>query len=315
MFIEITLLMLGILGLWFSAGLIVGSAKIISEKLNISDTFLGLTLLSVGTSLAEIGTHVVTSVKMLQEGTDISGVAVGTNIGSNIIQITLILGITGFFMTIRAKGSFLKKDYVVMLMAIFMVWVFSLDARLARWEGAVLVISYLFYLWTLGDKEKLMEKIEDKKKKGLLIHVILILLGTGFLILSSKVSVESIVGLSDILGVTNTLLGTLVLGAGTALPELATAVAALRKKLSGMSLGVLVGSNITNPLFALGLGTAISGYSVEHSVFWYDLPFWFCISLVVLHFLRRGHTLEKHESVMLVCFYIVYAVARIILFG
>lgn len=315
MFWEIVLLVIGICGLWFSAELIIKSAKIISHKLKISDTFIGLTILSIGTTLPEMGTHLITSIKMVKENIDISGVAVGTNIGSNIIQITVILGLIGFFMTVRARKAFLNKDFIVMLTAIFVVWVFSIDGTITRLEGSILAISYLVYLWTLGSTEKLIGKIEHNHKKGVGFHLFIVFVGIALLLGASELAVDSLVSLSDQLGVTETLLGALVLGIGTALPELAAALAALKEKSSGMSLGVLIGSNITNPLFGLGIGSIISTYSVARSIFWFDLPFWFITSLVLLFFLKGNNKLEKKESAVLMAFYIVYVIVRIKLFA
>ena len=121
---ELLLLILGIAVLWGSAELLVRAAQVIAAKLKISETFLGLTILSIGTTLPELGTHIASSIAILN-GTDLSGIALGTNIGSNIFQITVILGIVALFMTVHAHKRFLDRDYIVMLVAIALLFVFA----------------------------------------------------------------------------------------------------------------------------------------------------------------------------------------------
>jgi len=139
---EIILFIIGIIGLWLGAGITITGATEIAKKLKISYLFVGLTILSIGTSLPEIFTHIASSWKILN-GIEASGVAVGTNIGSNIIQITLIMGMIGLFAIIKSSKQIQKRDGFVMLGSIALLWLFSLDGFVSRIEGVALALIYI----------------------------------------------------------------------------------------------------------------------------------------------------------------------------
>lgn len=309
--IELLYVAIGIVILWLSAEFLIRTAQDIAHHLGISETFIGLTILSIGTSLPEIGAHIAASTKILQ-GTDLSGIAVGTNVGSNIFQITVILGIVALFMKVKASKKFLDNDYLVMLGSIGLLFVFCLDGKLSRFEGAFLIIAYLIYLYRLGEVENFVGKIgHNPDKKVAIIKSLLLPLWILGLWISSNLVVNNAHTLSINLGVSDTLIGVLITGLGTALPELASAIIALKNKSSSMSIGVLVGSNITNPLFGIGIGAVISKYTIGSSLIRYDIPMWFFFSIIALLFFWRRGKIQKKEAVILISCYIVFAFLRL----
>ncbi|MBI5393547.1 calcium/sodium antiporter [Candidatus Woesearchaeota archaeon] len=313
MLFNLLLLLMGMFFVWLSAELIIYTSKKIANHFNLSDTFFGLTVLSIGTSLPEIGTHIAGSLQVLA-GNDASGLVIGTNIGSNTVQITAILGIVGFFMLIKAKREFLKRDYIFMLASIVLVFLFSLNHYLSRIEGFMLIALYLIYLYYLGKKEFFTSGINHNHKKngdGVVKNVFFLIIGLIILLYTSSFVVENGEKLAEGWDVSDSLIGVSLIGIGTALPELATALVALRRRSSGMSLGVLVGSNITNPLLALGIGVLISGYTVSNTILWIDLPVWFFASLAVLLLVAANNQLTKRDSVVLLFLYFLYMGFRV----
>lgn len=309
MWLELLLVIIGMVGLWFSAELVVKCAQVIAAKLKISETFIGLTILSIGTTLPEIGTHIVSSIKILQ-GVELSGLAVSTNVGSNIIQITAILGIVAFFLKIKSDKKFLDQDFLVMLLAIILLFVFGYSGRINRIEGAFLVMCYLVYMWRLASKEHFVEKFTSPGRKHLFWYFLGILGGIILLLLSSELAVSNAHGLASAWGVADTFVGALILGLGTALPELAAAIVAIRRKSEEMSVGVLVGSNITNPLFGVGIGALISTYAISETLLWIDMTSWFFVSVLALLFFWRKLHLEKKEAAMLILCYVGYVALK-----
>ncbi|MBW2985560.1 calcium/sodium antiporter [Candidatus Woesearchaeota archaeon] len=307
MYTETGNLIISLIWVWLSANIIVEYARKIARAFNVSDAFIGLTVLSIGTSLPEIFTHIISSINILN-GIESSGVAVGTNIGSNIIQITLILGVIALLTKVKTDKKILKMDYPIMLGSILLVFIFSLNGFIGHIEGFFLVSAYIIFLVWLSHKEKLIDKNPQKLE---LFHFLSLIVGFALLITSTKSVVNSALSLSHIWGVSESLIGVLIIGAATALPELTTALIALFRGSTSMSLGTLIGSNITNPLFALGIGAIISGYTIDASILWYDLPFWFFISLLAMLFFKRKMLLEKKEAITLIMFYIAYAILRI----
>ncbi len=315
---EVLFLILGMIGLLASAELLIWALQVIAMKLKISGTFLGLTVLSIGTSFPEIGTHIIASIDILK-GVEASGIAVGTNIGSNLMQITLILGIAAIITKVYADKKLLKRDYTVMMATIVLLFFLAINGYISRFEGFVLVALYIIYLRRLGKLEHFVEKIGNKNSrknnKSLAKYYFYTVLGLGLLLFTANIVVKNAVALSQLWGIEESFIGAVIIGFGTALPEFATATSALRRKLTGMSVGVLIGSNITNPLFGLGLGALISGYSVGRHILLFDLPAWFFVSAVALMFFIRKGKIERKEGIVLVCLYLIYVLARMRIAG
>ncbi|MBU0536208.1 MAG: calcium/sodium antiporter [Nanoarchaeota archaeon] len=301
--INFFLIVLGLFGLWLGADLVINSSQRIAKSLNISEASIGLTILSIGTSLPEITTHIVSSIDILN-GVEASGIAVGTNVGSNLFQITMVMGIVGLFVTIKSNDIIIKRDYLLMLGAILLLWLFSLGGFISRLEGIILAGIYLMYLIYLSKKEKVRDKNPYQTKY--IKDFILIAAGIALLLFSADFVVDKAIILSENWGIAESFVGTLIIGLGTALPELTTAIIGLMKGANDLSLGTLVGSNITNPMLALGIGAAISGYTVDKYLLWFDIPVWFLFSLIILMFFYRSHKLNRSEAVLCILMFLSY---------
>ncbi len=308
------LLLIGLVGIWLGAGFVVVNSQKLAKIMGIHETFVGLTILSIGTSLPEIFTHITTSLSNLK-GIESSGISVGTNIGSNIIQITFIVGIVAIFGKIHTTRKFLKKDYCIMLGSIFTLFIFSYNGFISRIEGFILVAAYLVYLYFLAEKEELVGKIERKySHKHTLFYLFLIGIGITALLFFANIVVKNALTLTEVWNVSHTFIGTMIIGVSTALPELTTAIRAILKGSAGMSLGTLVGSNITNPLFALGIGAIISGYSTGPVTIFFDLPFWFFVSLLPFFLLKRKKGITKWGAIVLIACYVIYVGTKLTFF-
>jgi len=231
----------------------------------------------------------------------------------------MIIGIVAFFGVLKAQKNFLRVDYMVMLGSILIVFLFSLNGIISRIEGFILFFLYIGYLIYLIKREKIPKKLleESKSKKSrfnFYLHIIIMIAGLIILLLSADKIAELAVFFSAKYLISGSLLGVLIVGISTALPEFTTAIFALRKKVVGMSLGTLVGSNITNPLLALGIGASISSYSVDKSILFFDLPFWFFISLILLLLMWKTRTLTKKTGVFLILAYVAFVAFRLWLF-
>jgi cation:H+ antiporter len=305
---DLVILLVGLIGIWYGAGLVVHNGQRIAKALNLSEAFIGLTVLSIGTSLPEMFTHIAASIDVLN-GMDASGVALGTNVGSNIIQITLIIGVVGLFTLVKSNKRIIRFDYIVMLGSIVLLWLVSLNHYISRLEGAVLFLLYVYYMWFLLRREKIIEK--NPYQTNYWVCGALIVTGIGILIFAANMVVDKAVFLSRLWNIEGSLIGTLMIGVSTALPELTTALRAVLKGSASMSLGTLVGSNITNPLMMVGLGAMISGYTVDNYLLWFDIPVWFLVSVVCLLFFWKDSRLHKHSSIILIGMYLLYVFVKI----
>ena len=308
MILPVVFLILGLLGVWVGAYMAVQASQNIGKSLNLTDAFIGLTILSIGTSLPEIFTHIIASIDILK-GIDASGIAVGTNVGSNIIQITLIAGLIGLLATVKSEKSILRFDYPIMLGAIALLWIFGLDGRISRLEGALMVLAYIVFIVVLATREKMQKK--NSYQANYVLESIVLAIGFAVLIYCANLVVSNAIFISETFGILKSFVGAMIIGVCTALPELTTAVVAILKGSKGMSLGTLIGSNITNPMFALGLGAVISGYSMDSALQWFDIPFWFVTSFIIMGFFKKDMRLSKREALIMIGFYAVYAFIRI----
>jgi len=315
--IELIIGILSLVGILLGAELVVRSSQHIARRLKISEFYIGLTVLSIGTSLPEIFTHILGSINILNNPAQtqvLSNIVVGTNIGSNLIQITLITGLVGTFAIIRANREFLLRDYLVMLGSILLLFFFSLDGSIHRIEAGILVAVYIGYLIFLTREEKVIDKVEHNHK-NIWSSILLAVLGLGILIFAAHYLLNAAVFFTDYFQISGSLIGVLVIGVGTALPELTTALVALFRKSSGLSIGTLVGSNITNPMLALGIGGLISGYTIGKEILWFDLPIWFLVSAIAFFlFWNKKFSLVRKEALILIGLYVAYVILRIKLF-
>lgn len=318
MFTEIAIGLLSMIGLLVGAEIVIDRAIRIAKKMNVSGFFIGLTVFSIGTSLPEIAVHILSSISILNgEGSfeTLSGLVMGMNVGSNLAQITLITGIVTLFGALKANKKFLKVDYMVMLGAIVMLFLFALDGLVSRVEGFVMLASYIVYLWYLAKDDHFKEKLHYRLQKGdrlIFWRNITMLVGGLILLLLSAEQVANLAETySERYQISGSLLGTLLVGLSTSLPELTTAIIALMRKKTGMSVGTLVGSNITNPLLGIGLGALISTYAVDSVVLWYDMVFNFGISVLLLLVMWRKLSLNRFWGLGLVVAYFVFVLGRL----
>ena len=322
-------LMIGVAAIFvlvFVADKLIEKTIRVSKKLGISQIFIGLTVIAMGTSLPEITTSIVASLDIVRGNIDpfiASGTVLGTSIGSDIVQQTLIMGIIGVLAVImlkpiRVKKEFLKEDGLVLIAAAFLLLLFCIDGTLSRVEGAVMFFGYMIFLWFLWIREdedihNQHRRVELKgtDKKSIFIDLIIIVVGIVIVIFSAefilRVAEFFVIGY----GIGGSLIGIMVIGVATALPELTTSITALLRGASSISVGTLIGSNITNPMFALGLGAMISSYQVPRPVLIYDIPVKILTSFIIIGFLWRKHMFARREAMTMIAIYLVYILVRL----
>jgi cation:H+ antiporter len=305
----------------------------IANYFKLSSTFMGMTVLSVATSLPEITSHFTASVNILRGTLDYqtgSAIVLGANIGSDVVQQTLIMGIVVLLAgTMYFRRYFLWKSMIPMIGTTIMCLILGWDGNYSRIDGAILFGSFLAYTYYLYTDERKHYKEEDNQlqsdevaedvptngreviRDGLITTVMLVvIIACATYVLSAT---EIIV---DRTGVGGSLIGVITLGLASALPELTTALAGIRHKEAGISLGTLVGSNITNPLLAIGGGALISTYAVPRPLVLWDLP-WETLTGMMLWAILwfNNGKLGKKSAIYLIVIYFVYILFRSLFFN
>lgn len=324
-----------------SIAVLVLSSNVAVKKLTglagyfrLSTTFMGVTVVSLATSIPEIAAHYTASFGILSGALDFkvsSAVVLGANIGSDVIQQTLIMAIVILMAGgLHFKRYFLWKSMIPMIATTVMCIVLGVDGIYSRLDGAILFgifLAYMYYLYTderkhyreedhgFTEEGEAPEGVPENGKQALRdagITLMSLALTVGSAMIALKAT-EVVVAKT---GVGGSLIGVITLGVASALPELITAISGVRHGDAGISLGTLVGSNITNPLVAIGGGALISRYWVPGPLVLWDLP-WETITGAVLWLIlwfNKGK-LGKWSAFYLIALYFVYIILRMVFFA
>ncbi len=310
---ALIILIIGLIGLWFGADLLIKGAKNIAKHLGVSNFLIGLALVSIGTSIPEIAVSIAGALDRLK-GIETSGIVVGDALGSALSQITLLLGILALFLPLVFKRAQVRRQGTFLIASVFIVFGLSADGYLSRLDGALALVAYgayYLFIWSTADG-----KVGGPKPKAdLLQDAVYSLIGLGLVLLTSQVVVTSGIALAEYWGVTQEIIGIFLIGIGTGLPELSVAIASFRHKAMDISLGNLIGSNICDLLFSLGAGTIISGFVVSRNMILFDIPALLFFSCVVLYFMYTGKRVSKREGTMLIGLFVLYAFIKIFVVG
>ncbi len=307
---DLPLLLLGLLGLWGGTEIALQTTLELAERHGLSHAFLGLTVLAVGTDLPELLVAVDGGFHRLA-GTPTSGVVVGNAVGSAILQGSLVLGVAGLVSHLRLAPHLLRRDGATLMLAILLLGLVAGDGRVEWFEGASLLAVYAVYSIALVQAERASEKLSGGPGRRLLVTGAGIVLGLGTVIGSAELVVGRSLVLAEEWGVSQTLIGILLVGTGTSLPELALSLGAAAKGRAGLSVGNVVGSNIFDILVPIGASSVISPLEVERWTLRLDLPALVAITLLALLFFRRRRGIHRPQALALILVFLAYALLRV----
>ena len=321
MFVVSLILLLSLGLLITSADFFIEGAKGLARRAGIAEIVIGLTIVSIGTSLPEILVSGSAAYEASQGKAGAADFAIGSILGSVLVQITLILGIVVMTRSVKVRPSWLNRDGVIMFLAVVLLLFFVYtDNVLERWEGAILATLYVVYIvWLLMKREAIrQEEVEDAgtyevrgSNWSSAAYLIMIFFGLGFAVYAANILVEQAYDLAIHLNVPHSVVGTTVSGIGTSLPELTIALMAAKRS-KGVAIGTLIGSNITDPLLSIGIASMIHPLSISDSDGGLTMeiiaPATVLGVLLALFFMRRTYRFERWEGTCLVLFYAIFLV-------
>jgi cation:H+ antiporter len=314
MWLEIVLLLVGFGALIKGADWLVEGASSIAKKLGIRDIVIGLTVVSFGTSAPEL------VVNMFSAWSGTTELAIGNVVGSNIINILLILGVAAAIYPLRVKRGTVWKEIPLALLAAVAVWLLINDGLIdgsgasviTRIDGLILLLFFAIFMYYTYGISKVSgsedEESEIKAKPGWLAGG-MVLGGMGGLVLGGKLIVDAAVTIASGWGVSQSLIGLTVVAIGTSLPELATSAIAALKKRADIAVGNVVGSNIFNLLFILALTGAIFPLPIMPNLN-IDIGMMIAVSMILFMtmFVGKKHILERWQGVSFIGLYVVYTI-------
>ena len=250
--VAIPLIVLGCVALIKGAGWLVDGASGLAKKYGISDIVIGLTVVAFGTSMPEF---VVNMVAVGQGNTEI---AITNVLGSNIINIFVILGVTALICSISSQRQSRRFDIPwSALGALLVLAIVSCFGFMPRITGAILLVFFAFYLWQTFKHAKTSNSDENYTPMSPKKSLLLILVGLLLLVVGGEFIVKSATNIAQSLGVSDAIIGLTVVALGTSLPELATSCMAAMKGNCDIALGNVIGSNIFNIFFILGTSACV----------------------------------------------------------
>ena len=309
MIIQIGLIVLGFLLLIKGADILVDGSSAIAKKLRISEIVIGLTIVSIGTSMPEL---FVSTSSALQGSSDIS---IGNVIGSNICNLLLILGLSSIIHPVKFQKETknIENPMLIIFSIIFLIMC-NINQDINRIEGFILLILFavfLIYTIIMGKKSQNEEiikiSLEDSKKISILKNGCFIILGIIGLKIGGDLVVDNAKLIAQALNISEKIIGLTIVAIGTSLPELVTSVTAAIKGDSDIAIGNIVGSNIFNMLLIIGISALIAPitYNIAYN---FDIIILFIamILMLIFPFIKPKDEMSRGNGFIYTMLYIIY---------
>ncbi|MGN0250320.1 MAG: calcium/sodium antiporter [Oliverpabstia sp.] len=299
--LQLLLLAVGFVMLVKGADAFVEGAAGIAEKFGIPQLVIGLTIVAMGTSAPEAAVSITAALK------GNAAITIGNVVGSNILNVLVILGITSVIVSVAVARSTVRIEIPYMLVITLLLLVLGFSGnKIVFWEGVILWAAFFLYLGYLFYMAKKNRQVEEKTEKKPLWKLLLYtVLGLVFVVWGSDVTVNAATAIAKAVGMSERFIGLTIVALGTSLPELFTSVSAALKGKADIAIGNIVGSNIFNILFVVGT-TALITPVVFESGFVIDtliaagagVLLWLCVC--------REHKLKRMGGVMMLIGYAAY---------
>ncbi len=326
MLADVLLLILSLVLLTAGAEVLVRGAVVLALRLGVSSFFVGLTIVGFGTSAPELATGIAAGLDGKPD------IVMGNVVGSNILNIALILGLASLVRPTPVRTSLVKAEVIAVIAISFVVWILAYTGGgMTRVEGAALFAILILFLirgyivgrregadvdpvvetiaHTADDPTPAQPTLRQRLGKSPLFNLSLVLVGLVTLTLSSRLLVDSASSIARTLGVSELVIALTIVAGGTSMPELATSVMAAIRKQSDIAVGNILGSNIFNLCCILGIVSMIAPPSVSEQILWLDAPVMLVLSLALLPILFTGSRISRAEGLVLLTAVVVYTVA------
>ncbi|MCK4357193.1 MAG: calcium/sodium antiporter [Candidatus Cloacimonetes bacterium] len=311
--IPYILLLISFVLLAKGADFFIDGASNIAKHFRVSPLFIGLTLAAIGTSAPEAAVSIKASI------IGVNGIALGNVVGSNIANICLAIGIAALIKPLFFEDSTIKKETPFMIFITILILVFGINfsqpqnkfIQISRIEGIVLLllfIGFVFYLskMAVNDRKNITSQKSDDNI-SIFNNIFFTIIGGAFIVLGGHLAVENAVKIAEVWNVSEKVIGISVVALGTSIPEIVTSIVAVTKGKISIAIGNIVGSNIFNILFVLGIAATISPITLETSII-NDMLVCLGISVLFFIFSKIRNNISKFHGIIFITFYILYII-------
>jgi cation:H+ antiporter len=309
--LDYLLLILGLAVLIFGGDLLVKGASGIALKLNMDPMVVGLTVVSLGTSAPEL----VVSIKSALNGNP--DIAMGNVVGSNIANLGLVLAITAIVFPIAVNRKVLRIDWPVMVFFAALAFIFGLDNLITRFEGGVLLVTLVVYIYKLLQRGKShpdngdIEIDTDAEKESMMKLILLLFGGMVALYLGSEWFLGGAIDIGRSFNLSESVIGVTIVAFGTSAPELAASVIAAYRKETDIALGNLLGSNIFNIGAVLGTTSIISPLVIDAKIMNIDILWMLGIAVILFPLMVFKKKLSLLSGIILFSLYCIFIYSQI----
>lgn len=311
MILNIIFLIVGFIILIKGADIFVDGASAVAGNFKVPKMLIGLTIVAFGTSAPELAV----SIKSLLSGS--GDMVLGNVIGSNILNILLILGLSAMFHSLAVKNNTVKKELPITLMittafAVLLsdsIFTKNLTNSFTRGDGIVLLLFFgvfMYYLISMSKNKTDIAEIDDTNYPSMKKAIFLTLLGLIGIVFGSNFVVESASFIAKTIGISERMISLTIVAIGTSLPELVTSVAATRKGEYDIAIGNVVGSNIFNIGVVIGIPVAILGGISKINFSYIDIVVMILSALFLFFFAHNDHKISKKEGIFFLLAFILY---------
>ena len=303
------LLLVGFIFLIKGADYFVEGSSNIAKKFKISPMIIGLTIVAMGTSMPELSVSITSS---LIGKNDMS---LANVVGSNMFNVLMALGISSLIINLPIKKDSIKFDIPFLIGIGILLLLMLFDLKLSIFEGLILIGIFVFYLWKtlkpMLKKKNKDTKENEEKNKSMFKMIAISLVGIIGIIIGGNMVVDNASKIAEIFGMSQNLIGLTIVAVGTSLPEFVTSIMAIKKGENEIAIGNVVGSNIFNILFILGVSSVVNPLMVN-IVGLIDVLFMIASSVLLYLFVRKNKNLNRYQGITFILLYVGYIIYTII---
>ena len=306
---EIAIFLVALLVLAKAADYLVDAASRLARLAGVTETVIGLTIVAFGTTVPELSTSIIASIE--REG----GIVLGNAVGSTIANVGLVLGLAAVFGVIKFKDHEFIKDLLFLLGASLILLILLFDGSLGWTEGLLFIAIFVVYIY-VKIREIITKKKADRQVQEVQVgnnhlwkisrDIFLIFLFGAVVVVATRAMVDSAVIISIFFGIPEDIIALTVIAVGTSLPELSIAVVGTRKGMSGLVIGDIIGSSISNILLILGVGVLISPIVVSPLAILFTIPAMILLSIMLFRFIKAAWAVRPFEGILLISFYAIF---------